>query len=255
MPNRGLDLRCLRTLLRDQKNACFISKLSEDSDFFGSAYGHFVRALESDLKDCQVVSFFETRDTRAVVTHSDGSWRTGSQMIRVVTKEAAAHGPPSEAIQVAIDADHATMVKFSNSGDQQYVAVRKLLSECVNNISRKVQCRQIDRPIERPRLSRKEQENPQEPSSYTTNDDSNVTTNIHGIAGNSQTYTNSKHNQFQGSKIRGDLYFGSRTCSARRWSSYWLTYAIPTRRYDRIQYPRTWYYGTHTNRRSLGKVL
>ena len=54
-------------------------------------------------------------------------------MIRMVTSESATCALPSEAIhmQIPIDADHSTMVKFSDSHDPHYITVRDRLYECV----------------------------------------------------------------------------------------------------------------------------
>jgi hypothetical protein len=54
-------------------------------------------------------------------------------MVRMVTADSATWALPTEAIhmQIPIDADHSTMVKFSDNYDTHYVTVRDRLYECV----------------------------------------------------------------------------------------------------------------------------
>jgi hypothetical protein len=54
-------------------------------------------------------------------------------MVRMVTSDSATWALPTEPIhmQIPIDADHSTMVKFSDNYDPHYIAVRDRLYECV----------------------------------------------------------------------------------------------------------------------------
>ena len=54
-------------------------------------------------------------------------------MVRMVTSESATYALPTEAIhmQIPIDADHSTMVKFSDNYDPTYITVRDRLYDCV----------------------------------------------------------------------------------------------------------------------------
>ena len=54
-------------------------------------------------------------------------------MVRMVTSESATWALPTEAIhmQIPIDADHSTMVKYSDNHDPRYITVRVRLYECV----------------------------------------------------------------------------------------------------------------------------
>ncbi|KAI5855156.1 hypothetical protein BZA05DRAFT_349757, partial [Tricharina praecox] len=127
VPSRGLDLRRLRTLVREPKHADYIYNLSEDSDFLRFTCDDFLRAVEVHLGGCQIVSFFETRDTRAVGVHPDGSWTRSGAMIRAVPEASATFGPRPHGVMhkyVAIAADHSTMVKFAHNSDPHYTIVR-----------------------------------------------------------------------------------------------------------------------------------
>jgi len=143
VPNRGLDLNSLRTLVRDQKNADFLGNLSEGSEFLKFAHDYFARAVETELEGCQIVSFYETKDTPSVEALADGSWSRSGKMIRVVAQESATNALPNESVcqQIAIDADHSNMVKFTDDCDHHYIAVRERLSECVANAPRIIKAR------------------------------------------------------------------------------------------------------------------
>jgi hypothetical protein len=138
-------------LVKDQKNAHFIEDLRSGSALLNEAYLQFLRGFT--LKDCQITSFYELRDTQAVVVcfhappnfscastdfdvlevRDDGSWERKGPMLRMVTSDSATWALPTEAIhmQIPIDADHSTMVKFSDNYDSHYIIVRNRLYECV----------------------------------------------------------------------------------------------------------------------------
>ena len=63
----------------------------------------------------------------------DGRWEREGPMVRMVTSDSATWALPTEAIhmQIPIDADHSTMVKFSDNSDPDYSTVRDRLYECV----------------------------------------------------------------------------------------------------------------------------
>jgi hypothetical protein len=56
-------------------------------------------------------------------------------MVRMVTPDSATWALPTEAIhmQIPIDADHSTMVKYSDNYDPHYITVRDRLYKCVKN--------------------------------------------------------------------------------------------------------------------------
>jgi hypothetical protein len=56
-------------------------------------------------------------------------------MVRMVTRGSATWALPTEAIhmQIPIDADHSTMVKYSDNYDPHYITVRDRLYRCVKS--------------------------------------------------------------------------------------------------------------------------
>ncbi|KAA8913656.1 hypothetical protein FN846DRAFT_929114 [Sphaerosporella brunnea] len=131
VPNRGLNVENLRTLVMHQTNAHLVNDLREGSELLRHAYQHFLQGFTH--KDCQITSFYELRDTKAVIVREDGSWERSGGMIRVVSQESATFALPTEAIhmQVPIDADHSNMVKFADKADPNYIPVRDRLSDYV----------------------------------------------------------------------------------------------------------------------------
>jgi len=131
VPNRGLNIENIRTLVKHQRNAHFVEDLREGSALLNHTNRQFLRGFS--LQDCQITSFYETRDTRAVVVRDDGHWERDGPMVRVVTSDSATWALPTDAIhmQIPIDADHSTMVKFPDNSDPHYITVRDRLYECV----------------------------------------------------------------------------------------------------------------------------
>jgi hypothetical protein len=72
-------------------------------------------------------------DFDVLEVRDDGCWERKGPMVRMVTPESATWALPTEAIhmQIPIDADHSTMVKFSDNYDAHYITVRDRLYECV----------------------------------------------------------------------------------------------------------------------------
>jgi hypothetical protein len=153
VPNRGLDIKNIRTLVKDQRNEHFIDDLREGSALLKHAHRHFLRGFQ--LNDCQITSFYETRDTRAVVVcllhtvyyllighaltllmlkvREDGNWNRSGEMVRIVTEESATWALPTEANygRIPIDANHSDMVKFTDRNDRHYMTVLERLHGCV----------------------------------------------------------------------------------------------------------------------------
>jgi hypothetical protein len=76
---------------------------------------------------------FASADSNVLEVRDDGCWERNGPMVRMVTSDSATWALPTEAIhmQIPIDADHSNMVKFSDSYDPHYIAVRDRLYECV----------------------------------------------------------------------------------------------------------------------------
>jgi len=128
-------------LVKHQKNKYFINDLRESSELLWQSYQRFTQCVE--LKDCQITSCYELRDTQAVVVDPTGRWTRSGGMIRVVTRESATLALPTEAIhmQIGIDADHSNMVKFTDNCDHHYITVRDRLLDCVGSASGIIEAR------------------------------------------------------------------------------------------------------------------
>jgi len=120
--------------VKDQKNEYFINDLREGSELLWQSYQRFTQCVK--LKGCLITSCYELRDTqRVMVDARTGRWARNGEMVRVVTRESATFALPTEPIhmQLGIDADHSSMVKFADNSDHHYIRVRDRLSECVRN--------------------------------------------------------------------------------------------------------------------------
>ena len=142
VPNRGINIDNLRTLVKDKKNEHFIHDLREGSELLRHVYQRFLQGV--NLHGCEITSFYELRDTRAVIARS-GTWTRSGEMIRLVTQDSATYSLPTEAPhkQIGIDADHSNMVKFTDNCDLHYIRVRDRLSECVENAPNIIEARLI----------------------------------------------------------------------------------------------------------------
>lgn len=117
--------------MQDQNNEYFVNDLREGSELLRQAYQRFTQSVQ--LEGCQITSCYELRDTQAVIVDPrTGRWITG-EMIRVVTQDSATYALPTDPIhmQLGIDADHLSMVKFTDPFDHRYSIIRERLSQCV----------------------------------------------------------------------------------------------------------------------------
>ena len=133
--------------MKDQKNEDFVNSLGVGSELLSFTDDYFLRVVGGELKGCHAVSFYETRDTRAVDRCPDGSWTRSGEMIRLVTQESATLALPMHQ-QIAIDADHSKMVKFTNRRDQSYEIVEGRLSECAKGAQNIIEAR-LEGAVER----------------------------------------------------------------------------------------------------------
>jgi hypothetical protein len=142
VPHRGLNIEDLRTLVQDEANTKFVDSIGEGSELLRLAHDEFVRVAEAELTHCQIASFYEIKDTPAMVARPDGSWTRSGEMMRLVTEESATFAVPTEPVhqQIAIGTGHLDMIKFSRY-DQCYLIVEGRLSECVKNAPSIVQGR------------------------------------------------------------------------------------------------------------------
>ncbi|KAF8241213.1 hypothetical protein K440DRAFT_592033, partial [Wilcoxina mikolae CBS 423.85] len=136
VPNRGLNNENLLSLVKDKRRAPFVHDLMEGSQLLRALYVAFQRSYKSNLKSCFIVSFFETQDTKTVEETPDGNWRRTGKSVRMVTQESATWFMPEEDVhnQIAIAADHSSLVKFTGRADPNYLEVRQKLKELVKKV-------------------------------------------------------------------------------------------------------------------------
>ncbi|KAF8534452.1 hypothetical protein BDD12DRAFT_895849 [Trichophaea hybrida] len=136
VPNRGLNNENLLSLVKDKRRAPFVHDLMEGSQLLHALYVAFQRSYKGSLKSCFVVSFFETQDTKTVEETPDGNWRRSGKSVRMVTQESATWFMPEEDVhnQIAIAADHSSLVKFTGRAGPNYLEVRQKLRELVKKV-------------------------------------------------------------------------------------------------------------------------
>ncbi|KAF8245681.1 TPR-like protein [Wilcoxina mikolae CBS 423.85] len=142
VPNRGLNNNNLLSLVKENKMAPFIHNLMEGSELLHTLHVAFLRSYKETLKSCYVVSFYETRDTKTVVD-TNGVWSRSDPPIRMVTQDSATSFMPEEEVhnQIAIIADHSSLVKFTGRTDTNYINVCSKMREMVAKVPEILQLR------------------------------------------------------------------------------------------------------------------
>ncbi|KAA8908942.1 hypothetical protein FN846DRAFT_944125 [Sphaerosporella brunnea] len=130
VPNKGLNETNLVDLLKGQPNADFVNDLREGSAFLDLAYDSFLRGFTHD--DCKITSFYEMQFTKTLV-EIDGKWMREGEPVQMVTKDSATWASRTEALpdQVPLEANHSTLVKFSDRHDNKYEVVLGRIREQV----------------------------------------------------------------------------------------------------------------------------
>ncbi|EFQ30905.1 uncharacterized protein GLRG_06049 [Colletotrichum graminicola M1.001] len=136
VPNLGLRNEQLRTMVRGQPNDALVHDLIVDNDSEAST---FLKRLADDFAEkCKdhyrVMSFFERMLSPTVQRDDEGNWRkTGPASLLVTQKSATATGLVAVADEdnIALNADHSGIVKYSSRGQGDYPTVRRRLMDCV----------------------------------------------------------------------------------------------------------------------------
>ncbi|KAI1391513.1 uncharacterized protein F4822DRAFT_396967 [Hypoxylon trugodes] len=133
VPNRGLNIGSLETMVKGQPNGNLIRDLAPKSRFLADLTQRFDSCFT--LKDTKVISIYETRET-ATVQWSDetASWRRTGPRVMMVEHMSAIHATSREKYydQLPIDADHSDLVKFPDQADHNYAFVEKRIIELVS---------------------------------------------------------------------------------------------------------------------------
>ncbi|KAF8243586.1 hypothetical protein K440DRAFT_55349 [Wilcoxina mikolae CBS 423.85] len=131
VPNRGLNTENLETLVKGQRNETLVRNLSERSPLLCEMHHAFQQSFP--YKDCSIVLFYETKDTKTVEVQPTGRWTRTGPFVRLVTRDSATSFSPAEALhdQIPIDTDHSNLIKFAGRDDRHYDVVRVKLSAVI----------------------------------------------------------------------------------------------------------------------------
>ncbi|KAK2055217.1 hypothetical protein LY76DRAFT_520869, partial [Colletotrichum caudatum] len=136
VPNLGLRNDQLMTMVRGQPNAALIHDLIVDNDSEASTF--LKRLADQFSETCKgqyrVMSFFERMLSPTVQRDAEGKWaKTGPASLLVTQKSATATGlvAVAEEDNIALNADHSGIVKYSSKSHGDYPTVGRRIKECV----------------------------------------------------------------------------------------------------------------------------
>ncbi|KAI5792255.1 hypothetical protein FPQ18DRAFT_305547 [Pyronema domesticum] len=122
VPNQGLNPTSIQSLVKGDRNARFLQDLSPDSEFLFSLRRDF-RNCHKSMKDCIIVSFYESKGTNSVKRTQDGEMKRCGDPIRMVSRDSAICFQSENCNQIAIQKDHSKMVKYRSESDENYQRV------------------------------------------------------------------------------------------------------------------------------------
>ncbi|KAI9763914.1 MAG: hypothetical protein M1840_009026 [Geoglossum simile] len=130
VPNRGLNISNLASMVSGQPNEELVRNLDPSSTFLSLLHDMFYRRFVFD--DSQIVCFYETKETPTVEwSEKTRRWERMGPSVMMVPKASAIHAGKNEQAynHLPIDADHSNIVKFSDPSDQNYIIVKKKLEK------------------------------------------------------------------------------------------------------------------------------
>ncbi|KAI5839391.1 hypothetical protein DFP73DRAFT_613959 [Morchella snyderi] len=133
VPHKGLAEAGLIGMVRGQSNEKLVQSLCGEGPYLSDLDQSFVRQITSTGIGPNIISFYETKDTRTVKISSSGKWERSGSYVRMVTKESVKHAAENSQL-FSTDADHSSIVKFRNRSDQDYQFVRRKLLEIAGTI-------------------------------------------------------------------------------------------------------------------------
>ncbi|KAF8532917.1 hypothetical protein BDD12DRAFT_535075 [Trichophaea hybrida] len=127
VPNRGLKIDELVHMVKGQPNERLVRDLAPRSEFLEMLHETFCERF--DFNDTEVISFYETEETKTVKRNEIGQWTRDGPSVILVEKVSAVDTVPNEAKhnQIPIDRDHSNIVKFTGRSDTYYVTLRRHL--------------------------------------------------------------------------------------------------------------------------------
>ncbi|KAI5839139.1 hypothetical protein DFP73DRAFT_614623 [Morchella snyderi] len=134
VPHKGLAEAGLIGMVRGQPNEDLIRDLCGNSQFLRSLDQSFGQQINFREMGPNIISFYETKSTMTVKEVRPGVWARSKPYVRMVTEESAKHAVKNGQY-ISMDADHSSIVKFTNGSDQNYQIVRRKLLEIANTMS------------------------------------------------------------------------------------------------------------------------
>ncbi|KAK2042669.1 hypothetical protein LZ31DRAFT_525790 [Colletotrichum somersetense] len=135
VPNLGLRNDQLMTMVHGQPNAGLIHDLIVDNDSEASTF--LKRLADQFSETCKghyrVMSFFERMLSPTLQLNAEGKWeKTGPASLLVTQKSATATGlvAVAEEDNIALNADHSGIVKYSSKSQGDYPTVGRRIKEC-----------------------------------------------------------------------------------------------------------------------------
>ncbi|KAI9862990.1 MAG: hypothetical protein M1813_004163 [Trichoglossum hirsutum] len=134
VPNRGLNIPSLTSMVSGQPNEDLVRNLNPSSPFLGLLHEMFYRHFVFD--DSQIVCFYETQETPTIeFSRETGRWERTGPRVMMVPKASAIHAGKNEQTynHLPIDADHSDMVKFNDPSDQNYIVIEKRIEKLADD--------------------------------------------------------------------------------------------------------------------------
>ncbi|KAA8905689.1 hypothetical protein FN846DRAFT_950264 [Sphaerosporella brunnea] len=127
-PHRGLILDDVLSMLQSQPQAMprakLVEQIQKQSDFLVDQLEMFVDLAEA--ANLQVVSFYETRQTRRLQQQPDGTYKRTGDFFTTLDKSSALLNIAREK-KFPVAADHSTMVKFDHKSVPTYTTILEIL--------------------------------------------------------------------------------------------------------------------------------
>ncbi|KIX95944.1 uncharacterized protein Z520_08199 [Fonsecaea multimorphosa CBS 102226] len=136
VPHRGITLEDVSKMVEDSEphRAPMVQEIIELSNSITPGMESFINMT----MDKKIVSFYETRLTRAVARDENGSYGRTGDYIQVVGEPSARFYLPEQIEKaIPVDGDHSTIVKFTSPADDTYQTVRNLLKSYLESVGSK----------------------------------------------------------------------------------------------------------------------
>ncbi|KIW86274.1 hypothetical protein Z517_01669 [Fonsecaea pedrosoi CBS 271.37] len=130
VPHRGISLSDVTKMVKDLDYPLQREKLVNEIIESSSGINPIMESFINMTMGKKIISFYETRMTRAVAKNEDGSYGRSGEYIEVVKEPSARLYLPHQIEEaIPVEGDHSTMVKFASSADNTYQSVRNYLRD------------------------------------------------------------------------------------------------------------------------------